>query len=195
MRKKDEKGILLILFCAGLIGGLVFPRWLNVPGGAGTVLFDMEYMEKFTVFRTGRGILLQSVLKSRMTFMLILYFSSYTAAGFWIMVGTVLIFGASFGLLTAVCVIRMKYWGFLFLGCALLPQWILYILAGERIGDFMVWCRQRVALCGGNALPSPNRKIILDFLTITSITCCGIAAEVYLNPWILQWFFKIYDNF
>ena len=190
--EKDEKGILLILFCAGLIGGLAFPKWLNVPGGAGIGFMDMKLWESFTVFETGRGVLLQSVLKSRITFMLLLYFSVYTAAGFWILVGTVLVLGASFGFLTALCVIRMKYWGLLFLACALFPQWLLYALAGGRIADFMVRRRQRTAICSGNAVPSPNKKIFVDFLRIFAITCGGIATEVYLNPWLLRLFFQIY---
>lgn len=180
------------MFCAGLIGGLSFPKWLSVPGGAGLGIMDMEFWKNFTVFQTGKGVLLQSVLKNRITFMLLLYFSVYTAAGFWILVGTILIFSASFGILAALCVIRMKYWGLLFLACALLPQWIFYVLAGERIADFMVRRRQRTAICSGNAQPSPSSKIFLDFLKIFLLTCCGIAAEVYLNPWLLRWFFRIY---
>lgn len=190
--RKDEKGILLILFCVGLIGGMLFPRWLNLPGGAEAGLLDLTFFERFPVLETGRGALLQTVLKNRITVLLLLYFSAYTAAGFWILVGTVLIFGASFGFLSALCVLKLGYWGLLFLACGLLPQWVLYVLAGGQIADFTARRRQRTAACSGNALPSPNRKIFLDFLRLLTFACCGIAAEVYVNPWLVSWFFRIY---
>lgn len=190
--RKDEKGILLILFCAGLIGGMLFPRWLNLPGGAEAEFPDLSFLARFPVLETGRGALLEAVLKKRITVLLLLYFSAYTAAGFWILLGTVLIFGASFGFLCALSVLKLRYWGILFLACGLLPQWVLYVLAGGQIADFAVRRRQRAAACSGNALPSPNRKIFLDFLKLLATACCGVAAEVYVNPWLIGWFCSVY---
>ena len=86
----------------------------------------------------------------------------------------------------------MQYWGIVFLLCAIFPQWLLYGMAGIRLGAFMEKRKNRMALCNGNAISSYNLKTFLDFLTILVITCGGIACEVYINPWLLRYFLNFY---
>lgn len=189
--KKDEKGILLILFCAGLIAGLLFPRWLNLGTLPDLGIVDLETVRKYSVLKVGSGQMLKSAAASRLTLGLLLYFSVYTAAGFWILAGTSLIFGASLGFLAALSAVQAGWQGLLFLACALIPQWIFYGLAGIRIADFMLRRRERAALCGGNPHPPYQWKIFLDFLVIVAIVCAGIGAEVFINPLLLRLFLKV----
>lgn len=188
--KKDEKGILLILFCAGIIGGLLFPRWLNLGTLPDLGIVDLESIQKYSALKVGNLEILKSAAKSRLTLMLLLYFSVYTAAGFWMLAGTSLIFGASLGFMAALSVIQMGWLGILFLGCTLMPQWIFYGLAGSRIADFMKRRRERTALCSGNPVQPHSWKIFLEFLVITAIVGAGIGAEVCLNPLLLRLFLK-----
>ena len=124
--------------------------------------------------------------------MLLLFFSCYTAAGFWILAGTYLVMGLFFGLLSVLSVVQMQYWGIVFLLCAVLPQWLLYGMAGVRLGEFMEKRKKRMALCNVNAISSYNLKTFFDFLTILVLTCGGIASEVYVNPWMLRYFLNFY---
>ena len=190
--KKLGNNVLLILFCIGIIGGLILPRWLSINSNLDFSILNIRSFRQYIVVETDYRAVLRSALRSRLTLMLLLFFSCYTAAGFWILAGTYLVMGLFFGLLSVLSVVQMQYWGIVFLLCAVLPQWLLYGMAGVRLGEFMEKRKKRMALCNVNAIPSYNLKTFFDFLTILVLTCGGIASEVYVNPWMLRYFLNFY---
>ena len=190
--KKLGNNALLILFCIGIIGGLILPRWLSINSNLDFSILNIRSFRQYIVVETDYRAVLRSALRSRLTLMLLLFFSCYTAAGFWILAGTYLVMGLFFGLLSVLSVVQMQYWGIVFLLCAVLPQWLLYGMAGVRLGEFMEKRKKRMALCNVNAISSYNLKTFFDFLTILVLTCGGIASEVYVNPWMLRYFLNFY---
>ena len=190
--KKLGNNALLILFCIGIIVGLILPRWFSVNSNLDFSILNIRSFRQYIVVETDYSSVLRSAVRSRLTLMLLLFFSCYTAAGFCILASTYLVMGLFLGLLSVLSVVQMQYWGIVFLLCAIFPQWLLYGMAGIRLGAFMEKRKNRMALCNGNAISSYNLKTFLDFLTILVITCGGIACEVYVNPWLLRYFLNFY---
>lgn len=191
MRKREET-ILFVLFCVGIIGGLLIPRWLFLNTKLDFGILNMDSFRQYTVLKMDYAALAREVVGSRLTLMFLLFFASYTAAGFWILCAVFLAFGLSLGFFAAVVVLYMKYWGILFWASALFPQWILYGMAAKKIVVFMQKRRERTALCNGNAVSAYNRATFLEFLKILGLTCLGMAGEVWVNPWVLQYFLNFY---
>lgn len=190
--KKRETTMLLLLFCGGVVGGLLLPRWLFLNGGMELAFLNTAALREYQVLRLNYFSLLREVAVNRITLFLLLFFSSYTAAGIWILSGAAAFFGLSMGMFAALLVMQMKYWGMVFGICALTPHWFFYGVCGRELAFFLLRRRERTLLCNENVAPSYNKKVFLDFLKMLGILLAGIAAEVYINPWILKLFFKIY---
>ena len=190
--KRNEETILLLLFCGGLIAGLLLPRWtfINLRMEAGFLALDS--FRQYTTAKIDYSAVLRKVMVSRLSLMFILYFSCYCAAGFWILAGTCVAIGMSMGFFAAMAVLQMKYWGILLWCCALLPQWFFYGWAGQKMVQFMERRKRRTLFCNGNPAPAYNRKVFLDFLFILALTGMGIFTEVYFNSQILRYFLRIY---
>lgn len=190
--KKNGEMIVLLLFCMGVIAGLLLPRWIfvNVKPEAG--FLTMASFQQYATMQVDIRQTWETVSASRLTMMFLLYFACYCAAGFWILIGTALAMGISMGFLGAMSVMQMGYWGILFWACGLMPQWLLYGWAGKLMVQFMERRRARTILCNGNAVPSYNRKVFLEFLKILGITVLGIISEVYLNAVLLKYFLHVY---
>ena len=186
--KKRETTMLLLLFCGGILGGLLLPRWLFLNGGMELAFLNAAALQEYQALRLN-----YYRLVNRLTLFLLLFFSSYTAAGIWILSGTAAFFGLSVGVFTALLVMQMKYWGILFGICALIPHWLFYGVCGRELVFFLLRRRERTLLCNENVVPSYNKKIFLDFLKMLGILLAGIVAEVYVNPWILKLFFQMYQ--
>lgn len=190
--KKNEEIIVLLLFCGGMLAGLLLPSWTFVNLRLDTEFLSLDSFQQYNVTRINCGAVLKKVAVSRLTLFFLLYFSCYSAAGFWIFTGVSLLIGMSMGFFAAMAVIQMKYWGILFWCCALLPQWFFYGWTGKRLIQFMERRRRRTLLCSGNPAPTYSRKVFLDFLIILALTAVGIFSEVYLNSQILRFFLKVY---
>lgn len=190
--KRNGETMLLLLFCGGIIVGLLLPRWtfINLYPEAGFLALDS--LRQYTAAQINYGVVLKKVMASRFSLMFLLYFSCYCAAGFWILAGSCLAIGVSMGFFGAMAVIRMRYWGIFFWCCTLMPQWLFYGWAGRKMVQFMENRRNRTLFCSGNPVPAYNKKVFLAFLSILTLTCMGVFSEVYLNTGILKYFLKIY---
>ena len=169
--KLDESSILFLLFCGGAVCGLLLPKWIHLNVSEGYCLIDLNTLKKFSQWKIGWGVMLWKTIKKRMALLLLLYFSSYTAAGY--------------GILAAAGIILL---------CALFPQWVFYAAAGSRIVRFMQSRRMQCLMCSGPVLPTPNRKILHMFFEIAILTGCGIVAEVYVNPLLIRLFLITYPG-
>ncbi len=192
--KLDESSILFLLFCGGAVCGLLLPKWIHLNVSEGYCLIDLNTLKKFSQWKIGWGVMLWKTIKKRMALLLLLYFSSYTAAGYGILAAAGIIFGITLGFLLSFSVIWLSWWGLAFLLCALFPQWVFYAAAGSRIVRFMQSRRMQCLMCSGPVLPTPNRKILHMFFEIAILTGCGIVAEVYVNPLLIRLFLITYPG-
>lgn len=190
--KKNEETILLVLFCAGILGGLLLPRWTFLNLNIRAVPLAPDSLRQYAAAGIEYGVILKRVAVSRGTLLFMLYFACYSAAGFWVLAGACLTVGMSMGFLGAMAVLQMRYFGVLFWLCALLPQWIFYGWTGLRLVRFMKKRRMRTLLCNGNPAPSYNKMVFLEFLAVLALAALGIFSEVYLNPGMLKLFLRIY---
>lgn len=172
--------------------GLFLPRWLSSELEMFGELLSIPAMKNYVTAAINYESLLLQTAKNRLIWMLLLFFSCYTAAGFWILSAICLLVGWLLGCMAIFSVMQMGYWGIAFLVCVLFPHWVFYGLAGRRIALFMGKRRERMVLCSGNALPAYNWRTFSDFLRILSSICIGIFSEVYLNLWILRYFLQFY---
>lgn len=172
----------------------MLPHWNFGKTGQEWSFFDIEAMSAYEILEIPYSIILEKVAVSRLVVLFILYFSCYSAAGFWVLAGSFLTLGIAMGFLGAVSVLRMNYWGIVFWGCVLFPQWIFYGLAGRRTVDFMEKRRKRTEFCKANVVPAFDWKVLAGFVKIFMITGIGIMAEVYINPFFLQFFLEFYLN-
>lgn len=184
--------MMVVIFCAGILCGMLLPRWFCLNAEIDLGILNMNVMRQYTFLKVGRGVLFRKVFGNRIPLMLILFFSAYTAAGFWILGGTSFVFGISLGFLAAMSALQMGYWGLSLLVCAVLPQWLFYAMAGAGIGRFMEARKNRALIFNGSAVPSHSFKTAKEFMKILLVTCCGIGAEVYVNPWLLRIFLNFY---
>lgn len=190
--KKENGTMLLFLFCAGMIGGLLLPRWVFANVRLDLQLLEPQLLQQYTKLQVDENVVLEKLLISRLTVLLVLYFSCYSAAGLWMVGGTSLVIGVSMGFFCAMSVLQLKYWGIVFWCSALLPQWLLYGWAGKQIAAFMEKRKRRTEFCKGNAVPVFAWKTVVEFLKILLITVFGILLEVYVNPGILGFFIRFY---
>ena len=79
--KKRETTMLLLLFCGGILGGLLLPRWLFLNGGMELAFLNAAALQEYQALRLNYYRLLKEVAVNRLTLFLLLFFSSYTAAG------------------------------------------------------------------------------------------------------------------
>lgn len=192
--KKNAETILLILFCGGILGGMLLPRWNFLSLNMGAAPMAVDSLRQYAQARIDYRAVLRKVAVSRGTLLFLLYFACYSAAGFWILAVTCLVVGVSMGFLGAMAVLQMRYFGVLFWICALMPQWIFYGWTGLRLARFMEKRRMRTQLCNGNPAPSYNKMVFLEFLTLLSLAALGIFSETYLNSGMLKLFFRIYPK-
>lgn len=192
--KKNTETILLFLFCAGIIGGLLLPRWMSANLQMDLEILRPEAFGQYTALDKNYKVILEKVFFSRLTLLLVLYFSCYSAAGLWIISGTALSIGLSMGLLAAMLVLQLKYWGIAFWCCALFPQWLFYIWAGKGMTGFMEKRKKRTEFCKFNVTSGFNWKNFAEFLKIFLITIFGIISEAYVNPRILSVFLRFCLN-
>lgn len=194
MKRNSEAGVLLFL-CAGIVIGLLMPRWIYTDVGNTSVEFlEREMLQQYYVCELEYNKILEKIACLRLITFFITYFSGYCAAGFWILSAVSLVMGSAAGFLCALSVIGLGYWGIGFCFCALLPQWLFYGYAGKLIAKFMEQRKRRTEFCRVNVMPVFDWKTLAEFFKILSIVGLGIVLEAYVNPGILRFFLGIYLN-
>lgn len=192
--KRNKDVILLLLLCMGIVGGLLLPRWMNENAGIRMELLSASSFQKYSDLELNYKNLLGKIMFSRVSLFLILYFSGYSAAGFWMLSMVMFVLGVSAGFLGVLSVLELGYNGVLFWCCALFPQWLFYGWAGRWLVRFMERRRKRTEFCKVNVPPAFDGRAMAEFLKMLCMISIGILGEAYWNPRILQFFLRIYGN-
>lgn len=75
--KKLGNNALLILFCIGIIVGLILPRWFSVNSNLDFSILNIRSFRQYIVVETDYSSVLRSAVRSRLTLMLLLFFLLY----------------------------------------------------------------------------------------------------------------------
>ncbi|MDD3795514.1 MAG: hypothetical protein PHE06_06030 [Lachnospiraceae bacterium] len=184
--KKDRTNLLFAMIGIGILTGILLPRWIWTNPGIRMELLNTNSLRSYITLEVDSRYLFFHILGKRVCVMLLLFFGTYTAAGFWVFAAFFLSMGISFGILLSLSVWQMGYFGIFFMLCALIPQWALYGIAGYRMTCFMEKRRMRTIICKENIVATYYRKTMLEFTIILAVTLTGCFTEAYMNPWILK---------
>lgn len=192
-RPRGRNGYYLVyLFMIGLFLGIIFVNfrhevWIREEG-----LLNAAILEQMRSSEPDSGFLLGYVLKHRLLVIFFLMILSSTIIGFPIICGYVCYLGASAGCLLSVAVIRYGIRGLFFVAAGVFPQAFL-LVPGYLL--LFLWGMERT---GGNEYEYNfyGKQFVIkkgiQLLGILVIVLAGCLLESYVNPFVLQFFLKIF---
>ncbi len=192
------------MLAAGLILGILLPKWWGMGDGTYAGLFSTYYIRKYSEITVDCRQLFFHVLWKRFLLLFVLWTSGYTPLRYVTAFGYCGWLGLSGGILLALSVSAMGYSGVLFWVLAVGPQWIFYGFAIQNLMQLAIirGAGERTALMlpagQGTAAVSIKELVIrriyegaengIPFLFLAA----GAGIEGYISPWILKKFFALF---
>ncbi len=120
------------------------------------------------------------ILMERMWIVPFLFLVSTTNLCLWVVYGSIVWYGVSFGALFAVAILRYRILGVLFLLFCSMPQYLFYGVA--IVLTFRLCKEQR----------KPDKKFFLQLSVLEGIVLVGCLSESYVNYYMVEKIIKIF---
>ena len=174
MKKIDFSILTFILISlACFTGGMLLPELIKMNTGSYAGFFSLYCFAKFQQSDVMIKDVFLYILSVRMKWFLFLWMSCFTGMGFYIHSVLYAWVFCSFGMLLRLFLIRKGLEGGILFLCCLVPQWILYAIAGRKELSF---CLHRFK---GEEGKRKDRYLL--FLNLLGIIIGGCVCETYLG--------------
>jgi hypothetical protein len=175
----------------GIFFGALIPELLHMSSGTYAGLLSAYALQGFERTTPETGAMLYYILRSRITGLLLLWMSSYTALGLLFHIFILFWLGLSFGLLLSVFLLRQGYHGILLLLCGLLPQWIIYLSVLRK--EFIFFTEKSNRPSDSSSLPSGSkiRRELSEFAKMLSACLVGCILETWFGMYVFRLFLHV----